>query len=211
MQDKQKEEIAENMSLSLQNVHVTYKTKLLPSQSLKTRGLSTVGEPANEGGRSPSIESLPHHRGDVETTVVDIKYSASSLSPNPNQPSLPPVGRRRSVVGKLQRRQATNPYLNQLAVEIYGESMKDYILNHRLFWHWVPEDKLTGLSISSVVEATLDQGNEKDISDMFKMIGVEKAADVFKHGISGFRTNYREDTIAYFSDYFKRHVPEYSN
>jgi len=100
-----------------------------------------------------------------------------------------------------------NPYLNEKAVDSYGEPMKKYILNHRLFWHWVPVDDLPGLSISSVVEATLNQGREEDLKWLFDTITVEKAADIFKQGISGFRTNYREEVISYFNAYFTRHVP----
>ena len=77
MQDEQKEEIAENMSLSQQNVHVTYKTKLLPSPARHRHSISNVaGGRAGRSGvrRSPSIESPPPRRGDVETTVVDLLY-----------------------------------------------------------------------------------------------------------------------------------------
>lgn len=100
-----------------------------------------------------------------------------------------------------------NPYLHEKAVESYGEPMKKFILDHRLFWHWVPVDDLPGLSISSVVEATLNQGREEDLKWLFDTITVEKAADIFKQGISGFRTNYREEVISYFNAYFTRHVP----
>ncbi len=102
-----------------------------------------------------------------------------------------------------------NPYLDEVAVKSYGNPMKQYILNQRHFWHWVPEDKLAGLSIASVVEATLNQGEEKNVKWLFETIGELKAAKVFKWGISGSRTNYRKDTISFFDAYFKRHVPEY--
>ena len=183
LQDEQEEKmIDESMTTSQQNVHITF----LPQPMIS----------------SPTAKVLP----DAGRIQVGISYAREDTEGRGvlqtlDEPTAPATA------------SATipNPYLNQPAVDNYGEPMKDYILNHHLFWHWVPEDKLTGLSISSVVEATLNQGNEKDISHMFKMIGIEKAANVFKRGISGFRTNYREGVILYFSNYFKRHVPGYSD
>ncbi len=103
---------------------------------------------------------------------------------------------------------ARNPYLDEKAVVSYGEPMKKYILDHRLFWHWVPVDDLPGLSISSVVEATLNQGREEDIKWLFETIGVEKAADIFRQQIMGSRHGYSNMTKNYFEAYFKRHAPK---
>lgn len=103
-----------------------------------------------------------------------------------------------------------NPYLDEKAVVSYGEPMKDFILDHRLFWHWVPEDKLSNLSISSVVEATLNQGKEEDIKWLFNTIGVEKAAAVFRRQIMNPRHGYPDMTMDYFKAYFNRHAPEYT-
>ena len=55
-------------------------------------------------------------------------------------------------------------------------------------------------------DATLTDAHVKWL---FDTIGVEKTADVFKRGISGFRTNYREEVISFFNAYFSRHVPEF--
>ncbi len=109
---------------------------------------------------------------------------------------------------KAQR--TSNRYLTQSAAEIYGGSMKDYILNHRLFWHWVPEDKLADLSISSVVEATLMQGKSHDIRWLFDTIGVVKAAKIFRRQIIEPRHGYPKITKDYFEAYFNRHAPENS-
>jgi len=105
----------------------------------------------------------------------------------------------------------SNPYLREYAVEQYGDPMRKYILNRNTLWWWVPKDKLAGLTIASVVEAVLNYGKENDVAELFQMIGVDKAADIFKHGTSGFRTNYHEDSISYFTAYFNRHVPGYSD
>ncbi len=190
LQDEQEEKmIDESMTTSQQNVHITFLPQ--PMISSPIAGKMSERQPVR---RSFSV-------GGVGISYAGEDTEGRGVLQTLDEPTAPATA------------SATipNPYLNQPAVDNYGEPMKDYILNHHLFWHWVPEDKLTGLSISSVVEATLNQGNEKDISHMFKMIGIEKAANVFKRGISGFRTNYREGVILYFSNYFKRHVPGYSD
>ena len=135
--------------------------------------------------------------------AIHFEYSNKDVS----MPAVSPHPNLNPVQSKVEGR---NSYLDEKAVEFYGEPMKDYILKHAHFWHWVPEADLPGLSISSVVEATLNQGKEEDVKWLFGTIGVEKTAAVFKRGISGFRTNYREEVISFFSAYFTRHAPEYT-
>lgn len=138
--------------------------------------------------------------------VMDENTSVSQ--PNVVITFLPNNSDNSEAEGKGQRQ--GNQYITQCAVEIYGENMKDYILNHRLFWHWVPEDKLADLSISSVVEATLMQGKSQDIRWLFDTIGVVKAAKVFRRQIIEPRHGYPKITKDYFEAYFNRHAPENS-
>jgi hypothetical protein len=79
-----------------------------------------------------------------------------------------------------------------------------------LFW-WVPENKLTQLSIEAVVEAVLNNGNEKAVRHLFDILGVEKVAEIFYRQISGKRINYRPRTVHFFRSYFKRHAKRYFN
>ena len=151
-----------------------------------------------EGNSQDVPENVSPSRPDiyVEYSNKDVSLRADS-----------PVGEEAKQSPSNAPNPTRNPYLDEKAVDSYGEPMKSYIINHRLFWHWVPEADLPGLSISSVVEATLNLGREEDVKWLFDTIGVEKAADVFKRGISGFRTNYRDEVISYFHAYFTRHVP----
>ena len=151
-----------------------------------------------EGNSQDVAENISSSRSDiyVEYSNKDVSLRADS-----------PVGEEAKQSPSNAPNPTRNPYLDEKAVDSYGEPMKSYIINHRLFWHWVPLEDLPGLSISSVVEATLNQGREEDVKWLFDTIGVEKAADVFKRGISGFRTNYRDEVISYFHAYFTRHVP----
>ena len=152
-----------------------------------------------EGNSQDVPENVSPSRPDiyVEYSNKDVSLRADS-----------PVGEEAKQSPSNAPNPTRNPYLDEKAVDSYGEPMKSYIINHRLFWHWVPLEDLPGLSISSVVEATLNQGREEDVKWLFDTIGVEKAADVFKRGISGFRTNYRDEVISYFHAYFTRHVPK---
>ena len=109
----------------------------------------------------------------------------------------------------LPEKKITNPFLTMRAVETFGIQMRDFILNHKTFWWWVPEKELSALSIASVVEATLNYGQEEDLAILFEMIGVSKVSEIFKAGNKGIRSNYQSDVIAFFDAYFKRHVPGY--
>ena len=154
-----------------------------------------------------TMEETDLATGQKKTSIADIP-SGYYKSTNTFEP--PSSSSRRIDIFK-DRVGNNNPYLNEKAVESYGGPMKEYIMSHKLFWHWVPENSLSGLSISSVVEAVLSLGNEQDISDLFKMVDIKKVSEIFLQGISGPRTNYREDTITFFDAYFKRHIPEYSD
>jgi len=110
--------------------------------------------------------------------------------------------------GKVQSQ--SKKYFFQSAAELYGEPMKDYILNHRSFWSWVPEDKLADLSISSVVEATLRHGESQDARWLFDTIGVDKAAKLFRRQIIERQHGYPKTIEDYFEAYFARHAPETS-
>ncbi len=156
---------------------------------------------------SVTMEETDLVTGEMNTSIADIPsgYYKSTNTFGPSSSS----SRRIDIFN--DREGGNNPYLNEIAVESYGEPMKEYIMNHKLFWHWVPENSLSGLSISSVVEAVLSLGNEQDISDLFKMVDIKKVSEIFLQGISGSRTNYRDDTITFFDAYFKLHVSEYSD
>jgi len=97
-------------------------------------------------------------------------------------------------------------------IEILPENSLTSIIEQQkhLFW-WVPENKLTQLSIDAVIEAVLSNGNEKAVRHLFDILGVEKVAEFFYRQTSGKRTNYRPRTIHFFRSYFQRHAQRYSN
>lgn len=94
---------------------------------------------------------------------------------------------------------------------MHSPELIEFINKHKLFWWYVPEDKLNNLSLELIVEATLNYGNLQDISALFRILGEEKVADIFFEKISRQRHNFFPRTKHYFELYFKRHVPKYSD
>jgi len=65
-----------------------------------------------------------------------------------------------------------DPSAQQIEI-LPGNSLKSIIQQQKhLFW-WVPENKLAHLSIDAVVEAVLNNGNEKAVRHLFDILGVE--------------------------------------
>lgn len=72
-----------------------------------------------------------------------------------------------------------------------------------LIWYVKNYDKL---SDESIVEHTLNYGNWDDVQELFKIIGVKKAARIFKKQAAQKRCNYHDKSKNLFSLYFKKHA-----
>ena len=88
----------------------------------------------------------------------------------------------------------------------HSPELRAFIKGHSYLWWWVPEEKKENLSLDSVVEAILNYGNLDEIKQLFNLISIEKAAEIFYKRTSGFRTNYFPLTKHFFKLYFDRHV-----
>jgi hypothetical protein len=84
--------------------------------------------------------------------------------------------------------------------------LKKFIKEHGYFWWWVREEKKENLSISSIVEATLNYGNLRDIKELFEIIGYKKTKEIFFEQISGKRNNYSKRTLNFFKLYFSKYA-----
>ena len=105
--------------------------------------------------------------------------------------------------GKLERSAGGK---SRPAVEQYGKPMAEFIKKHSHWWWWIPEEKKSGLSLNSVVEATLNFASWVDIQALFKLIDIKTAASVFREQIKYSRTNYDKRTLHFFTHYFNRHA-----
>lgn len=72
---------------------------------------------------------------------------------------------------------------------------------------WYVKD-LRGLNPESVVEHTLNYGTWDDVQELFRIMGIEKAARIFrKQMVTGRQKgNYYPENAAYFARYFDKHV-----
>ncbi|MBT3299038.1 MAG: helix-turn-helix transcriptional regulator [Candidatus Marinimicrobia bacterium] len=104
-----------------------------------------------------------------------------------------------------------NPFLSTGAITRYGDKMETFILNHKTLWWGVGEKDLHQISISSVVEAILNFGGDQDIAELFRIVSMETVSEIFKAGNQGSRTNYKSEIVNYYDQYFKKHVPGYTN
>ncbi len=86
------------------------------------------------------------------------------------------------------------------------DALYDFISTRKHFIWWVKD--LRALDAESIVEATLNQGNWNDVQELIKIIGIERAAQIFrKQMITGRqRGNYYPDIAHYFTLYFNKYV-----
>lgn len=70
---------------------------------------------------------------------------------------------------------------------------------------WYVKD-FAELSVSSVVEHTLNYGTWHDVQELFTLLGTEEVAKVFAAGQREKRNNYRPAIANYFRLYFAEHA-----
>ena len=75
---------------------------------------------------------------------------------------------------------------------------------------WGVGDK-QGLSIQSIIETIIANGDFDDFKILIEILGMEKVAEVFRIKIQNSRHNFRNKTVNFFQLYFDKHVPRYSD
>lgn len=86
-------------------------------------------------------------------------------------------------------------------------ALDKFIEEHRELWWWVPENAKKNLSLNSIVEAVLNYGSLIDIKNLFTIIGIKRAAEIFYQATENRqRTNYSPEIQNFFNLYFKRHA-----
>ena len=83
-------------------------------------------------------------------------------------------------------------------------TIKDFI-KERPYLVWDTEN-YNNLSEEAIVESVLNYGDFGDVKKMFAILGIKKAAGIFKKQISQKRSNYRPKIKNYFSLYFKKYA-----
>ena len=62
------------------------------------------------------------------------------------------------------------------------------------------------LSPAAILEAVLNYGDWRDVKTLFKIVGVKKAAGIFRKQVKSHRHNYRPEIANYFKLYFQKHA-----
>jgi hypothetical protein len=87
--------------------------------------------------------------------------------------------------------------------------IKAFIREHSsLFWY-TPEDKKEDISLEFLVETILNYGDLNALKQLFDLIGINKAAEVFFYSINlsdRRKGNFHELTVNYFSLLFQRYA-----
>ncbi len=78
--------------------------------------------------------------------------------------------------------------------------------NSSLFWY-IPEKEKENISHEVLVEFILNYGDLAAVKELFKLLGIEKVAEIFYRQAFRPRTNYLKLVINFFNLYFLQNVP----
>ena len=88
----------------------------------------------------------------------------------------------------------------------HNKEIENFIKDHsNLFWY-TPEEKKGNMSLELLLETILNYGDYQSVKRLFELIGINKAAEVFKMQISNERNNYFAPVKNFFRLYFNRHA-----
>jgi len=80
--------------------------------------------------------------------------------------------------------------------------------NSSLFWY-TPQDRKEDIGPEFLVETILNYGDIHAVRKLFKLMGVEKVAEIFFHSINlseRRKGNFHESTVNFFTLYFNRYA-----
>jgi hypothetical protein len=87
--------------------------------------------------------------------------------------------------------------------------LKEFLMKNRdLFW-FTPEDKITEISDSFIVETILNYGDKNAVVELIELLGMKKVASIFYESINkSERTkgNYSDLTIHFFKEVFNKYA-----
>jgi hypothetical protein len=88
-----------------------------------------------------------------------------------------------------------------------SKALKNFIRKHAvLFWH-SPEDKAETVSDELLVETILNYGELEVVRELFKLMGTEQAATIFRGMTGRKQLNYYPEIWNFFNLYFNRYAP----
>jgi len=85
------------------------------------------------------------------------------------------------------------------------KELYDQIVKERPYlWWWVKNKE--NLSLESVVQGVLANGDMDDVERLFQLVGRQGVKKIFLQQISGSRHNYRAQTVNFFRKVFAQDV-----
>ena len=91
-----------------------------------------------------------------------------------------------------------------------NQELKDFIYKHKALFWYTPEDGLYRISDELLVETILNYGTLKDITELFRIISIERAALTFRNLIGRKKGNYFPEVYNFFNIVFNKYVPKHS-
>jgi hypothetical protein len=92
---------------------------------------------------------------------------------------------------------------------VNSPELKQFIRkNASLFWY-IPDDKKEEVSHELIVETILNYGDKDAVIELFQLIGIKKAAELFFNSINlsdRRKGNYHEITVNYFTLVFSKYA-----
>jgi len=86
--------------------------------------------------------------------------------------------------------------------QLYIELIKP----RKYLWWWVPGKDKINMSLKSVVQGILADGDIDDVKALFNFIGQEETKKIFLDQVSRPRNNYRPQTSNFFRKVFSKNV-----
>ena len=77
--------------------------------------------------------------------------------------------------------------------------------NADLFWY-IPEEKKQDISHEVLVEFILNYGEKESVKTLFKLLGIDRVAEIFYNQINRKRVNYYPQVIHFFDLYFQKYA-----
>lgn len=85
------------------------------------------------------------------------------------------------------------------------KKLYDNLVQKRPYLWWWVRDK-ENMSLESIVQGVIGNGDMDDVMNLFHLIGREKVREIFLKQIANPRHNYRPQTVNFFRKVFTRNV-----
>ncbi|MGC9352690.1 MAG: hypothetical protein ACP5D9_02565 [Mariniphaga sp.] len=84
--------------------------------------------------------------------------------------------------------------------------IKAFIRKHSTLFWYIPEDKKEDISHEVLVEFILNYGSMDDVRELFRIMGIKKAAKVFFNAKGRRKLNYYPELYNYFKLFFEKYA-----